>query len=453
MALVIASNTYEVTKSMIENEEVVEGEDLSTKQIINRIFRWYVTEEKMKVEDAIESTIEWLYKVELIDDEDDTDDTDMEYKRKMITQTCMKYVDKKGNVTPLARVEEPIVLYANEIEELKKIDSDYRRGAFAMLVHVKVKKVKGSNNPNKLYYGIGQYMRYCGESGARGFSSSNIIGAYKNLYDNKWLDSSLDDFKGYSFVKEFQEDEEVYTIKTGFDPKGLTQHYYNLFGKEWDKVKVMAIDLNKESGYEVYDSLNDCEKSMKEINDERNMTREKQLKPVSRGTIGNILHLQSYSSNDFTFTEVRHDNDNWKYGMEKVMRSIQSCHSKLKKRLKLLLNIPQGCKVDVRKEYSEASFLNGLLYDLSFYFGHESKKDVEIKWFFPSRNKKDQVKQKSIISKLREEQQDHNQQQHKIEVLTLKELKEREIKLLQQDSGKKSIISKLREEQLQDKGE
>ena len=48
MALVIASNTYEVTKSMIENEEVVEGEDLSTKQIINRIFRWYVTEEKVK---------------------------------------------------------------------------------------------------------------------------------------------------------------------------------------------------------------------------------------------------------------------------------------------------------------------------------------------------------------------------------------------------------------------
>lgn len=428
MALTIGSNVYDITKTMIESGEVDESEDLSLRQIINRLFRWFVTEDGQDIEDAIQSTIEWLDNAgveQFSDDEEENNDA--------VKELCMTYVDKKGNVAKLVRVEKAVEFYQNEIEELQQLPSEYRRALFGMLVHTKVMAVQGKEEPNKLYYGIRHYHSYC--SGAK----LDRIDAYKYLYDNKWLTVSPDNFAYYYFVKEFsvEENERPVVTTKKFDKESLTELYYKLFGKEWERKNIMVVDLLEDEGYEDgFDSLADVEKELTERG-----------RKVTKGTIRNLYNFYAYSASDYTFVDVKHNNDIWKHGAERFMRSLQGSATKVKKNLKEVLRLPKDYKPKIGIDYSEMSFLKNLMEDLVWILGTDDRK---IKWCIPKKDRKTKqmVREKSIISQLREKQLEQGQQERKIEVPTLEELKERETRLMQQcSSSEKSIISQLRERQ------
>ena len=292
----LVRSDYDITKEMIETGELFEG--FTYVEAINRLFKWFMGEEGLDFEEAVESTEDWL------------DENGVYYSHELVVDKCKWCLDKNGELKSKLVKLDVVEIYESEIQMIKSLpNANLKHAYFTMMVSCKLRQQRGLEPWNKLYNGYNEYLSYSGGQ----ISVKEEIKSLNWLQQNGYIDVPLDDLSCYYYTGVEGSGKVVYEIdgtKLGRDD--FKEIYSILFSEK--ETKYMVIDLMQESGYIIKNSKNATVKYLKEqgVNaSDRNITR--------------IIEHEKYMAGDFTVVEIQMENDLWIRGAEILQRSLQPC--------------------------------------------------------------------------------------------------------------------------------
>jgi hypothetical protein len=292
---------------MLETGEIFE--DFTYVEAINRIFKWYMGEEGLSFEDAVEATEDWLK------------ENGVEFTHEAVIDKCKWHLDKKGQLKQKLMQVDKVEIYENEIEMINSLpNADLKRAYFTMMIYCKLRKQRELEPYNKLINGYNEFLSYCDGQ----ISVKREVESINWLFQNGYIDVPLDDLNGYYYTGVEPSGKVVYEIDgTKLGKSDLKEVYIKLFGrpikekKVKEVYKIMVIDLLQEKGYVIKDSPKDVIKFLKEQDIKEN------------GNLNKILKHKKYAIQNYTFVTVLSENEDWLRGAEILQRSLQPCSRKV----------------------------------------------------------------------------------------------------------------------------
>ena len=295
----LVRSDYDITKEMIENGELFEG--FTYVEAINRLFKWFMGEEGLDFEDAVEATEDWL------------DENGVYYSHELVVDKCKWCLDKDGELKSRLIKLDVVEIYESEIQMIKSLpNANLKHAYFTMMVSCKLRQQRGLEPWNKLYNGYNEYLSYSGGQ----ISVKEEIKSLNWLQQNGYIDVPLDDLDCYYYTGVEGSGKVVYKIDgTKLGRNDFKDIYATLFGEKNNRI--MLIDLMQESGYVPFDTITDVIEHLKE-----------QGIKTSNTNVNKILHHTKYAlgkDKRYTVVEILHEDEEWIRGAELLQRSLEPC--------------------------------------------------------------------------------------------------------------------------------
>lgn len=354
----LVRSDFDITKEMIETGELFEG--FTYVEAINRLFKWFMGEENLSFDEAIEATEGWL------------DENGVYYSHDSVVNKCKWCLDKKGELKDKLIKLDVVKIYENEVQMIKSLpNTTLQRAYFTMMVSCKLRKQRELEPWNKLYNSFNEFLSYCNGQ----ISVKTEIESLNWLQQNGYIDVPLDDLSCYYYTGIEGSGKVVYELDgTKLAKSDFQKEYENIISKQKQPSKTMVIDLMQDSGYIIKDSREQVGDYLKEqgIN-------------TSAGNMRKIVKHEKYMVGDYTLVEIStnikdEELELWLRGAEILQRSLQPYSRKAFKTIPshIMRAIFDGCSVEVAKKEMK------------------NEKEPSIKWCV---NKKDD--KQSLASKLR----------------------------------------------------
>lgn len=290
----LVRSDYDITKEMIENGELFEG--FTYVEAINRLFKWFMGEEGLSFEDAVDATEDWL------------DENGVYYSHGTVVDKCKWCLDKNGELKSRLIKLDVVKIYENEVQMIKSLpNTTLQRAYFTMMVSCKLRQQRGLEPWNKMYNSFNEYLSYCNGQ----ISVKTEIESLNWLQQNGYIDVPLDDLNCYYYTGVEGSGKVIYEIDgTKLGREDFQKEYAKLFVERIHKV--MVVDLMQESGYELKDGRNPVVTHLKQqgIN-------------TSNGNVSKIVRHEKYIVGDYTLVEVQFEDELWMRGAEILQRSLQ----------------------------------------------------------------------------------------------------------------------------------
>ena len=229
-------------------EEILQGKEIpqyySVKDITKKLFKYYVEEEQIQINEAIENICHFL------------DDRSILYSKKEINSLKEWYDAKKS--TPLRRSVEPLVFTKTDQEILMSLNKrEEQRLLFGFMLIAKFQKLYTKmQEPNKIYYDINSVGALVGMNvGAvrRGIKEIGLCGFILAPFDSSCIIVNCltdDDSKTVLEVQNFEP-----------DLKLIGDMFIQLVGKI-QTVSLMAIPLDDEEPTLLFNSVGEAKREL-----------------------------------------------------------------------------------------------------------------------------------------------------------------------------------------------
>lgn len=293
----LVRSDWDITKEMIETGELFEG--FTYTEAINRLFKWFMGEENLSFDEAVSATEDWL------------DENGVYYSHEAVVDKAKWCLNKKGELKDKLIKLDVVEIYENEIQMIKQLPNlDLKRGYFTMMIYCKLRKLRGQEPWNKLFDSFNSFVEY----GGGNYTLKTEIENLSWLQQNGYIDVPLDDLGCYYYTGVEGSGKVVYEIDgTKLGKDDFSKIYMDLFSEK--TYKIMVIDLEKESGYILMDTIKDVIDYLKE-----------QGIKTSKGNINKILNHDRYAIQQrYTLVRTLREDEEWLRGAELLQRSLEPC--------------------------------------------------------------------------------------------------------------------------------